>query len=50
VFFVDVDIIKDKLNSVLIIAIYNKRKKHNTMRIPKKKRRELKIPFNFTLY
>jgi len=49
-FFVDVDIIKNKLNPALIIAIYNKRKKHKTMRIPKKKRRELKIPFNCNLY
>jgi len=36
VFFVDVDVIKNKLNPTMIIAIYNKRKKHKTMRIPKK--------------
>jgi len=37
VFFVDVDIIKNKLNQAMITAIYNKRKKHKAMRIPKKK-------------
>jgi len=42
-FFVDVDIIKNKLKLAMIIAIYNKRKKHKTMRIRKKKRRELII-------
>jgi len=34
-----VDVIKNKLNPVMIIAIYNQRKKHKIMRIPKKKRR-----------
>ena len=37
VFLLMVDIIKNKLNQAMIIAIYNKRKKHKTMRIPKKK-------------
>jgi len=48
--FVDVDIIKNKLNPTMIIAIYNKRKKHKTVRIRKKKCRELKISFNCNLY
>jgi len=45
-----VDIIKNKLNLAMVIAIYNKRKKHKTMIIRKKKRRELKIPFNCNSY
>jgi len=49
-FLVDVDIIKHRLNLAMIIAIYNKRKKHKTMRIWKKKRRELKTSFNCNLY
>jgi len=34
----------------MIIVVYNKRKKHKTMRILMKKSRELKIPFNCNLY
>jgi len=32
-FFVYVDIIKNKLNQAMIIAIYNKKREHKTMRI-----------------